>query len=340
MTWIKRNLFLLIGGLVALGLIGYAGYFSYAQKGLVDEVTSQLNAQTEELKRLTTRDPYPNQGNIESAREEQKREAGFIEKAQKFFMPVTAVTNIDSAGFKGLLETTIFQLNRDAKEAGVELPAKFDFTFSPQRKRVDFTADTLVPLSIRLAEIKALCDVLFDARIHSLTGLRRVPVAKEDDAANDFLLGKKPSTNTVTGTVSSPYEVVFQGFSSELAGVLDGFTRSSHSFIVKNIDVQTNATVAVASEGGPVFYQPGVTSAEPRPMNAAEIMRQRYGIGGGSRYGGRPQVAAPPAAAAPTTAAPAVRRGPETILDERPLRITMFIEAVTLSPSVKPNSAR
>ncbi len=339
MSWIKRNLFLLIGGLVALGLMGYAGYFSYTQKALVDEVTGQLGAQTEEFKRLTTRDPYPNQANIDSAKQEQQREATFIGKTRKYFMPVTAFTNLDSAGFKNFLETTIFQMDHDGKDAGVELPAKFDFTFSPQRKRVDFAADTLVPLATRLAEIKALCAVLFDARIHSLIGLRRVPVAKEDEGANDYLIGKKPVTNTVTGTVSSPYEVVFQGFTSELAGVLDGFTRSPHCFIVKNIDVQTNATLTASSGSAPAYYQPAGPTVVPEQMiSPAEMMRRRYGLGPGNRYSRRPEVTPPPQAAAPVTAA--VRRGPETILDERPLKITMYVESVTLPAEGKAKSSK
>jgi hypothetical protein len=54
-----------------------------------------------------------------------------------------------------------------------------------------------------------------------------------------------------------------------------------------------------------------------------------------NRYGGGP-TAAPvaPVVAAPVTAAPA-RRGPETILDERPLKITLYVEAVTI-PVAKP----
>lgn len=330
MNWIKRNIFLLIGGLVALGLLGYAGYFSFARKELVDEVTNQLNAQTEELKRLTTRDPYPNESNIDSAKQEQLREAALIEKARKFFTPVSSFTNLDSAAFKNYLETTIFQLDRDAKDAGVELPAKFDFTFGPQRKRVDFTADTLVPLATRLAEIQALCEILYNARIHALSALRRIPVAKEDDGAADYLIGKKPTTNTVTGTISSPYEIVFQGFTSEIAGVLDGFAHSPHCFIVKNVDVQTNAAAGASSEGAPVYFQPMASpGAAPEPvLSPSEMMRRRYGLG----RRGPINVPPPPAAAAPVMAAP-VRRGPETVLNERPLKITMYIEAVTLPPA-------
>jgi hypothetical protein len=38
--------------------------------------------------------------------------------------------------------------------------------------------------------------------------------------------------------------------------------------------------------------------------------------------------------------APAVRKGPETVLDERPLKITMYIEAVRLIERAKPKSAK
>lgn len=335
MSWIKRNIFLLVGGLVALGLLGYAGYYSYTEKTRVEEVTGLLNEKTTELKRLTTRDPHPNQGNIDLAKQEQVRENALIEKVRRFFTPVATFTNLDSATFKNYLETTIFQLDREAKDAGVELPQKFDYTFGPQRKKVDFTPDTLIPLASRLAEIQVLCDVLYDARVHSIVSLRRVPVAKDDDSANDYLLGKKPATNSVTGAVSSPYEVVFQGFTSELAGVLNGFSRSPHCFIVKNVDVQTNsASATTPGDSVPIYYNPG-TTAPGRQISPQDMMRMRYGLGMRNRYGGGPQAApAAPVVAAPVTAAP-TRRGPETILDERPLKITMYIEAVTI-PVAKP----
>src|SRR5439155_368936 len=83
-------------------------------------------------------------------------------------------------------------------------------------------------------EIKAICDVLFDARVQMLVGLRRTPVAKEDEEATDYLFGRKPATNAVTGAVAVPYEISFQGFSGELAAVLEGFYRSSNCFVVKN----------------------------------------------------------------------------------------------------------
>jgi hypothetical protein len=340
MNWLKKNLFLVLGGLVALGMLGFAVYFLLIKKQAVDDVTAQLTTQTEELKNLATRDPHPNQENIEIAKKEQKKVADFLQSCRKFFVPVASFTNIDSAAFKDLLQTTISDMERNAEKSGVSLPARYDFTFSSQRKSVDFPPDTLVPLATQVSEIEAVCDVLFDARVHALTSLRRVPVSKDDTSVNDYLIGRKPTTNAVTGAVVTPYEVQFQGFTAELAAVLEGFYRSSNCFIVKNIDVQTNVvnTASDASPNGPSLFYP--TAAPPiapeRPMSGAELMRQRYGLVPGSRYRGRPPIEAPnPAPTTPGWFAPPVRRGPETILDERPFKVTMYIETVRLLERAK-----
>jgi hypothetical protein len=347
MTWLKRNLFLVVGGLIVLGLLGFAGYNLYTKKQQVDAVTVDLNAQTEELKRLMTRNPHPDQDNIDAAKREQTKLADFLNQSRKYFVPVIAFDKLDSAAFKELLEKTITGLERGAEKTGVSLQPKYNFTFSPQRTRLDFAPETLVPLATQVAEIKALCDVLYQARVHALVGLRRIPVAKEDEGATDYLIGKKPVTNTVTGAIQSPYEVTFQGFSAELAAVLEGLYRSSNCFVVKNIDVQTNL-VAVATDTTsspsyiPSFLQPTV----PQPMmSPEEMMRRRYGIGAnsGDRYrqrGERPSFFPPPVATAPAVAPPAVRRGPETVLDERPFKVTMFVEAVRLTEPARPGTAK
>ncbi len=336
MNWIKKNLLLLAGVLVALGLLGVAGWFWFTNKAAVAAVSAELNAKTQEFQTLMTRDPHPNQENIEAAKKEQQRVAALLEQTRKNFLPAASFpTNLDKETFKGLLETTIFEIGRNAERAGVSLPNsnKYDFTFKPQRGSVVFAPETLVPLANQVAEIKAICDALFQARVHSLISLRRIPVAKEDEGPTDFLVGKKPVTNTVTGAVSTPYEIVFQGFTTELAGVLEAFIRAPNCFIVKNLDVQTNL-VAAAAEGGPVYYPTYTFPTEVTPqISPEEMMRRRYGLSG--RYARRPTdgpmpYTPPPVASAPAVATTPVRRGPETVLDERSLKITMYIESVRL----------
>src|ERR1041384_174019 len=105
MNWLKKNLGLVVGGTIALCLLGFAIYFLLTSKQTVDEVTGQLTGETEKLKALTTRDPYPNQENIEAARKEQKKLAAFVQDSRRFFVPVADFTNVESSAFKTLLET-------------------------------------------------------------------------------------------------------------------------------------------------------------------------------------------------------------------------------------------
>src|SRR5205814_2033040 len=145
--------------------------------------------------------------------------AGRLSRAEpEILRPGRHVYQHQSAAFKDQLETTISDMMHDAEKAGVGLPnapAKYDFTFKPQRSSMDFPPDTLVPLAMQVAEIKAICDILFAARVQTMVGLRRTPVAKEDEGATDYLFGRKPTTNTVASAVLVPYEIVFQGFTAE-----------------------------------------------------------------------------------------------------------------------------
>src|SRR3989441_12101988 len=106
MNWLKQNLFLVVGGVVALALLGFAIYFLLTRKSMVDEVTAELNTRTEEWKQLVAGDPYPNQESIERAKGEQKKLAEFLDQTRKFFVPVASFpTNLDDATFKYLFDT-------------------------------------------------------------------------------------------------------------------------------------------------------------------------------------------------------------------------------------------
>ena len=119
MNWLKKNLSLVIGGAAAVGLLGFAIFFLLTGKQAADDVTAQLNEQTDALKKLVARDPHPNQENIEAARREQKKLAEFLQESRKFFVPVASFTNIDSAVFKDLLQTSISDLEHGAMDGFV-----------------------------------------------------------------------------------------------------------------------------------------------------------------------------------------------------------------------------
>src|SRR5690349_7238757 len=126
MGWIKRNLFFVIGCLVAVGLMGWAGWYLYSKMALNDSVREELTARYAELDHWNKLDPHPGDGkkvdNIKLAEEQQKELGDFIKKARKYFEKIPAIPDspkVTSYDFARQLPSTIDQLSRDATNASV-----------------------------------------------------------------------------------------------------------------------------------------------------------------------------------------------------------------------------
>src|SRR5689334_8129663 len=120
MSWIKRNLFFVIGGVVALVLMGASGYYFYSKLHQNTEVMATLNTQYDTLKQLNA-EPIlpsgPNVDNIKIAKEQAKELRQFIEKARAHFQriqPIPDSTNITAQDFSTALTRTIDQLSHEA----------------------------------------------------------------------------------------------------------------------------------------------------------------------------------------------------------------------------------
>lgn len=356
MTWLKRNLILVVGGVVALVLLAAAGYFLYNSYGKDKAVSGELSQEADQIRRLNNASPSVTTANIEAAKTEQERVKAKVEDYWKHFAPAATYTNIDSAAFKFLLANTLNELNTLAESQGVRRPKDFAYTFDTQRGLVVFNQNELLPWTFQLMEIKALCEVIYRARVHSVLRILR-PSVSTNDNAQVVLRGAQVMTNTAVGAVTTPYEITFQGFSSELAAVLEGLARAPQCFLVKNVNVEQSpsaGTSATAADTSSLAGRYGV--AVPMPMPAAPAapagLSDRYGLGAAAnRYGANPAAGRygaggaeaemarrygigpggmRPAAPQPNYYAPATtaRRGPETVLDEQLLRFTLRLEAV------------
>ena len=354
MDWIKRNLYFLVGSFVALVLMGLAGWYLYSKGQENAETLGKLEEQYDKLKRLNEQRPHPGSDkvdNIKAAKEQQAELQACLQKARAHFqpcprIPATESTNVTSQEFSSALSRTIDGLQRAATKANVTLPgresgssAAYSFSFAAQRHRLAYAAGSPDLLAVQLGEVKAICEVLFQANINSLESLRRERISEDDykGPQTDYL-PEHSETNELA--VLTPYEVVFHCFSSELAGVLAGFASSPYSLQVKTINVEpAPAVVAPATPAAPVIYtMPAVvpTPAAPPPSMAAEAppsmsFEERYGRAGRS-LGPAPAPApmqpryVPPM---PVAAAP-VSRGPTPALDERQLKVTLMLEVVKL----------
>ncbi len=341
MDWIKRNLIFVVSVVVALGLMGVAGFYGFSGwKHNADEL-EKINGGYEELKRLNTLNPHPGGGkvdNIKLAREQEKELRAFIAKVSSHFVRIVPIpnaassnsTNVSSKEFSSALQQTIDQLQREATNSSVILPPKYKFSFEAHLGRVQFAAGSLEPLAVQLGEVKTIVSVLTSAKINALDGIRRERVSVDDAAGSptDYL-DLKSTTNELA--VMTPYEVTFRAFTPELASVLAGLAATPHGLLVKSINVEPAPASAVADpSAAPVYYYTPQTAAAP-PQDPAAAFRSRYGIGGGGKDGYRgPPPAAP---AAPVgVAAPVAKPTIQTLVKERQLKVVMLIQVVKLLP--------
>jgi hypothetical protein len=352
MSWIKRNLYFLIGTVVALLLLGAAGWYGYSKVQLNTANMGELDKAYSRLKDLANQNPHPGSGNVDNvaiAKKQQEQLRDFLVKTRKYFQHIAGVPDapkVSGQDFTAALSQTIAQLQHEATNSSVALPPDFSFSFTAQRPLLTFATGSLEPLSVQLGEVRAICDVLFHAKVNSIEGIRRERVS-DDDAkgpATDYL-DQKSVTNELA--IITPYELSFRCFSSELASVLSGLATSPYSLIVKSINVDQAPAVTMEPTATPVTIQPQpVIPQQPtewqrqrQKLSEDQMFRDRYGVGPGGSTGGRSfgqPTPPPPTPVLPTgpAVAPTVSKGGlPTVLDEKQLKVTMMVSAIKLVPS-------
>src|SRR5690349_11293590 len=242
MLWFKRNLFLAIGGLVALLLLGAGVYYFWSARAKNQQRDEEIGAAISTLNNLYNSPTFPSQTNIDAAKRETDKLRAAVDQLQKFFVAVPAekVTNV---AFRSYRDNTLAELQRAAEQARTTLPGKsYAFSFETQRTKVEFKAGTFPAIPQQMAEVKALAGILFDAHVDPLVNLRRARVSQDDDESvtiSDYLPQLKIETNSIQGAsghvVRSPYEVTFHALSGDLALVMQGLASSPHGFVVKAI---------------------------------------------------------------------------------------------------------
>lgn len=316
MAWIKRNLFFVLGGLVAVGLLGAAGFYNYQSWSRNSAALDKLHEITDTLKSLASQQPSPGNkkiNNIETAKEQEVQVRAWIQQARQNFQPIPPIPDtgsnlVSSEQFAASLRITIDQLQREAVASSVMLPPDFDFSFAAERPLVKFAQNGLSALPVQLGEVKTIAEIIYDARVNSLDGIQRSRMSDDDAAGSQADYIDEPSvTNDLA--VLTPYVVTFRAFSPEIAKVLKGFAASDKGFIVKGLNVQPAGNEA--SGAGPGGYPTGPYGSGP------------YNQG---QYPG--QMPQPPGQGMPAPG----KGGLQTVLKEQMLRITIEVEIVKLLP--------
>src|ERR1019366_3900370 len=258
--------------------------------------------------------------NTKIAQEQEKQVREWIAQANKFFRPIPPVPagNVTSKTYATALGTTIYQMQQTAKDASVSLPPQYYFSFQVQSSKLTISSASLDPLAAQLGEVKAISEILFAARINALDSIQRVRVSEDDVAglASDYI-EHQATTNELA--IVTPYVINFRTFTPELARVGRGFATSPHPFMVKSITVQL-ASAATAGAPGDVTPNP---YGGPGPYDPRGGMPGRFR----DRYG--PMPTPTPDQQPPPVAG---KGGPQTVLKEQLLHVTLEVEIVKLLP--------
>ena len=318
MGWIKRNLFFVIGGILALGLLGAAGYYIYASWSNNAKAFDDLTQVVQNLKSLNDQKPSPGNdrnNNIQNAKDQEKQLQDWLASSANNFVPIAAIPpgQVTGANFSGALQNTLGQLRHEADAAGVLLPPKFDFSFTAESDRMTFTPTGLEPLSEQLGEVATISRVLFAARVNAFDGIQRVR-ASDDDASgqpSDYI-EVRPVTNDLA--IIEPYVISFRAFTPELAAVLSDLATAKNAFIVKAVTVTRADNSGAAGPMGGGDQPPGMP-----PMRGPGDFQQPIPM--------------------PGTMPPAVGRGGlQTVLKEQLLHVTLEVQIVKLLPQTPPKS--
>jgi len=347
MAWIKRNLYFVLGSLLALGLMGGAGFYTFSRLQRNAKAKEDLNQAYSDLQALNNQNPHPGDGrkvdNIKLARGQQVELRKFLAKTTNNFARITPIPDspkVSGAEFASALRLTIAQLQREATNHSVVLTPNYNYSFEAQRQQ-PFLMGNLDALAVQLGEVKVISDILSKAKVNSLLSIRRERVSPEDNSGppTDYL-DARSETNDLA--VLTPYEISFQSFSAELAAVISGFANSPYALLVKSINVRPAAASGLLDPAA-MTYAPTPIYAPPPPIpgrmipppgerSAQESFAARYGISpGGGKDSSMPRYQpVAPVFVQPTAAAP--RGGLQPMLDERQLDVTIMVKIVKLLP--------
>lgn len=179
MNWFRRNrflgTFLLAFGLAALGSL----YFLWSSKGAFDEAKARFDENAAELNRLQRLTPFPSEVNLRKMKTQAEDYATELHKLKEELKTrVLPVTRMAPNEFQARLRQAMTALGDKARASRVKLPDNFFLGFDEFAAALPDTAAAPV-LGQQLAQVELLLNILLDARVESVTALRRVAATEQ-----------------------------------------------------------------------------------------------------------------------------------------------------------------
>ena len=244
MNWCRENRWLgnfLIAFAAAL-LIGL--WFLFHAKGAFADAMTEFNAAATERSRLEHLNPFPNEDNFRKTQAALENYGVELEKTKEELKKrVVAQTPLAPNEFQSHLRQAILNATERARANRVKLPETFFLGFDEFATTLPNTA-AAPGLGQELAQVELLINILIDAHVDAITGLKRVVPAETAPAA----IAPKASTpsSIVEGAV---VDLSFAASPSAMRKVLNQIASSEQAFfIVRALRVQNEQPKGPARE--------------------------------------------------------------------------------------------
>jgi hypothetical protein len=327
MLWIKRNLFLAVSGLAAAILIALGGFYLFSSWRKNSTVEGDLESSLATLTNLYNADPFPHPTNVTLVRDYVKLLKSKNAALQPLFTPAPAA-RVSGLQFRSVLDKTLADLHRMAAQANIELPrTNYAFSFDAIRHKASFAPESFPLMPQQLADIQAICAILFEARVRPLINVRRARVSTDDTQATSDYHSLLIETNPLTGALVSPYEFEFQCMSEGLATVLQKLAESPEGFIVRSVRTEP---IDEKNDAPPGMAGPAGIDALAPPAADPAFDRGRFNQPGRSPRRSPPGVTPPPPRGGPR-GGPGGPPPPDrllTPLKEKRLTVTLHVAAI------------
>jgi hypothetical protein len=282
MNWYRENRWLgnfLIAFVAAL-LIGL--WFVFHAKSAFADAMTEFNAAATERSRLEHLNPFPNEDNFRKTQAALENYGAELDKTREELKKrVVPQTPIAPNEFQSRLRQAILNTTERARANRVKLPEIFFLGFDEFATTLPNTA-AAPALGRELAEVELLTNILIDAHVDGITGLKRV-VAMEPAGPATAPKASAPSSIVERAVV----DISFAASPSVMRKVLNQIASSEQAFfVVRVVEVQNEqqkgplrealgktatATAASAASAGAIKFIVGTEHVETTAK--VELMR-------------------------------------------------------------------
>ncbi len=260
MKWFQQNralgTFLVVSGICIL--LGAA--LLYWRWNVWSEAKQTFDQATVERNRMQGLNPFPNDANYRKLQGYLERYSAALDKFKdELKAEVAPAPPLAPNEFQSRLRQTTLAVEERARTNNVKLPDKFQVGFDEFARIMPSTAVAAL-LGQELSQVQMLINILLDAKVDSITSLRRRPLPEERGASPTPSPGQRVAT-TPKLIERNVVEISFKAAPGAARKVLNEITNSTGQFfIVRTLYVHNE------KDKGPPHERTATPTPAPSPQ--------------------------------------------------------------------------